>query len=119
MKITRTLPFKGDRHGAAAVEFAVSMSVLALFVFAGVEFFRASMLRHNADRAAYEAARVAIIPGATHADAFAAANDYLTRMGVSPAAAIVTPDPIREDTAHIEVQVQVAMDANSWGRRHS
>ncbi len=103
-----------DRRGAAAVEFAVSLSVLMLFVFVGIEFFRASILRHNVDCAAYEAARAAIFPGATHSDAIAAANAYLAKVGVTPQAITVSPDPIVESTAHINVVVQVAMDTHSW-----
>jgi hypothetical protein len=110
-----SIPPSNWRRGAAAVEFAVSLSVLAMFVFSGVEFFRISILRHNADCAAYEAARVVIVPGALHADAVTAANDYLNRVGVTAATIIVSPNPIQETTTQIEVQVQVPMNANAWG----
>jgi TadE-like protein len=102
------------RRGAAAVEFAVSLSALFLFVFIGIEFFRASMLRHNADCAAYEAARISFVPGATNSDAVMAATDYLTRVGIKAGSVTVSPNPVTETTTKIQVDVQIPMNANSW-----
>lgn len=102
------------RRAVAAVEFAISLTVLMLFVFVGFEFFRASMLRHNADCAAYEAARRAIVVGASNANAVAMANDYLARVGVAPTSVTVSPNPIDENTTQINVEVRIAMNNNSW-----
>ena len=57
------------RQGAAVIEMALTLPVLFLLLFACYEFGRANMIRHTAQGAAYEAARVAIVPGATRAEA--------------------------------------------------
>jgi len=108
-------PRDHHRRAAASIEFAVSMSVLTFFVMAGIEFFRVSMIRHHADNAAYEAARAAIFPGASNADAVTAANNYLSLIGVTPASIKISPNPIDQNTAHLQVEVSIAMDDNSWG----
>jgi outer membrane biosynthesis protein TonB len=115
MKITRfSRTSTMARRGAAAVEFAVSLTVLFFFVFAGIEFFRASMLRHNADCAAYEAARAAIFPGATNGDAVAAASSYLSKVGVIPATIVVSPETIDSNTPSVEAEIRISMASNSW-----
>ena len=68
---------KQNRTGATAVEFAIVAPVFFLILFAMFEFSRVNVLRHTADNAAYEASRVAIIPGATAADGtLAGMNSY-------------------------------------------
>ncbi|MGV3483027.1 MAG: TadE/TadG family type IV pilus assembly protein [Planctomycetaceae bacterium] len=109
-----SLPRRHRRRATAAVEFAVSLTVLMFFVFTAVEFFRASMLRHTADCAAYEAARAAICPGVSSDDALAVASNYLATVGVTPASVTVSPDPIDRNTTQVQVEVQIAMAANSW-----
>ena len=64
-----------QRHGAATVEFAVVLPLLVLLVFGSVELTRGLMLRHSADNAAYEAARTAIVPGATAEEAITRATE--------------------------------------------
>ena len=106
--------FKVTRRGAAAVEFAVTFAVLVLLLFAGFEFYRASMLRHGASHAAYVAARRGIVPGANVANVNAVAQAHLTAAGIRNAAVSISPNPILEDTALIDVQVNVPLSDNSW-----
>ena len=58
-----------DRTAAAAVEFAIVATIFFLLVIAAFEFGRMNVIRHTADNAAYEAARHAMVPGATVAEA--------------------------------------------------
>ncbi len=102
------------RRGAAAVEFAVAVIVLLAFFFSGIEFYRVSMLRHTADHAAYVAARVAMIPGATAADAIASAQSQLDAVGVQSASIVISPNPITEETTAIHVNVSIPVPENSW-----
>ena len=53
------------RVGAVAVEFALILPLLLLCLFTFYELSRASMIRHTTESAAYEGARVGIVPGAT------------------------------------------------------
>ena len=53
------------RRGATTVELALTLPILFLLVFGAIEFSRAHMLQHTTEIAATEAARQAIVPGAT------------------------------------------------------
>jgi Flp pilus assembly protein TadG len=113
----RNLPLtrsKSTRRGAAAVEFAVTFAVLILLLFAGFEFYRASMLRHGASHAAYLAARTAILPGANVSNVNAIAQTHLAAAGIRSAVVAVSPNPILEDTPLVDVTVTVPMADNSW-----
>ena len=46
------------RRGATAVEFAITAPIFFLFLLASFEFGWLNVIRHTADNAAYEAARV-------------------------------------------------------------
>ena len=111
---SRRLRRRRKQTGAAAVEFALTLAVLLMFVMAVFEFSRISMLRHTADSAAYEGARNAIVPGATAAEAEAAARDLLDRAGVQLANVTVTPSTITESTTSVTVQISLPVTQNSW-----
>ena len=62
------------RKGAVLVEFAFVLPVI-LFSFAAMfEISRVLLLQHTADTDAYKGARIAMLPGATAADATDATN---------------------------------------------
>jgi Flp pilus assembly protein TadG len=69
------------RTGAAAVEFAIVAPVFFILVIAAFEFGRINVIRHTADNAAYEGARIAMVPGATAAEAVAEAERILRIVG--------------------------------------
>ena len=69
------------RRGAAAVEFAITAPIFILFLLSAFEFGWLNVMRHTADNAAYEAARAAMVPGATTADATGRANQLLSAVG--------------------------------------
>lgn len=103
-----------QRTGAAMVEFAIVSPLLFLFFFGAFEFCRVAMIRHTADNAVYEAARVGIIPGASAAEAQQEAERILNSLGLRNYDVEVTPANIDRDTEEITVSVEVPLDGNSF-----
>lgn len=102
------------RSGATAVEFAIVAPVFFLVLMSMFEFSRLNTLRHTADNAAYEAARVAMVPGASAADAIGEAQRLLTILGARGATVTVTPPTITPNTDEVTVRVAVPLDQNGW-----
>jgi len=102
-----------QRTGATLVEFAIVAPMLFLFFFAAFEFARVAMIRHTADNAVYEAARVAIIPGATAEEARAEATLILNSLGLNNVNIGVVPAVINQQTSQVTVRVEVPLDGNS------
>lgn len=102
------------RKGASLVEFAVTVPILFLVVFAAVEFSRVNTIRHSVANAAYEGARRGIVPGATATDAQDAAVAILTAVCVRDAEVTLTPAVITADTSEITVKIDVPLDQNGW-----
>lgn len=108
---------KSDKHrrrGAYTVEFALCCSVFFLIVFTGIEFSRFMFARHSVDQAAYEGARVGILPGATSDQIRAAANKVLGATGVRNATITITPSVITEATETINVKISSRYSDNSY-----
>src|SRR3978361_967173 len=101
------------RRGVAVVEFALTAPIFFLFVLAAFEFGWTNVLRHTADNAAYEAARAAMVPGATAAEATAKANSILGIVRAKNAKVTVTPSVITPSTTEITVDVDVPMGSNA------
>ncbi|WP_428307471.1 TadE family protein [Lacipirellula sp.] len=98
------------RTGAAAVEFAIVAPIFFLLVVASLEFGRLNIIRHTADQAAYEAARHAMVPGATAAEATAKATSMLKIIGARDAKIkVVGPT---DDT--VTVTIDIPMLTNGW-----
>ncbi len=104
---------KRNRKGAVVVEMAVTLPVLFLILFACYEFGRANLIRHSAQGAAYEAARIAIVPGATAQEIQDTAEFFLSSCGVHRFDLEVTPDVITDQTETVNVLITVAMTENS------
>lgn len=102
------------RRGAAAVEFAVAISVLLMIVFASIEFVRLNMIKHSIEHASYLAARDGIIVGAKSNDVKQRALDHLAIFNLSGATVTVNPSTIKDDTQVVEVTVDVPVTGNSW-----
>lgn len=111
--MNRRSKHSNQRTGATAVEFAIVAPVFFLILFAMFEFSRVNVLRHTADNAAYEASRVAIIPGATAADVIAEANRVLGIVGARNVNITVNPPVIDESVDRVTVSVDVPMNRNS------
>ncbi len=101
------------RKAATAVEIAICLPVLVLLLFAGYELGRANMLHHATESAAYEGARVGIVPGANKEKIEEAAKFVLQSVGARDAEIIVTPSVIEKDTAKVKVLIRVPMKSNS------
>ncbi len=102
------------RQGAAAVEFAISISILITIVFASIEFVRLNMMEHAIDHASYLAARKGIIVGADTTAIEQHAQDHLTQFSITGATVSITPDPITDETEIVQVDISVPMSGNSW-----
>ena len=107
-----------NRTGTTAVEFAIVAPVFFLFIIAAVDFGRLNIIRHTADNAAYEAARHAMVPGATAAEAVAKANTILSTVGTVGSKVTVNPAVIDVDTDEIVVTIDVPMNLNGWITPH-
>ncbi len=100
------------RRGAVSVEFALTAPIFFLFLLAAFEFGWLNVMRHTADNAAYEAARAAMVPGATADDALAKASSMLNVVGARNATIIITPTNITNSTTEVSVAVDLPMSSN-------
>ena len=101
------------RRGAAVVEFALTAPLFVLFLMAAFEFGWLNVLRHTADNAAYEAARNAMVPGATATEAKSKADAILNIVGARNAVVTVSPAVIDSSTDKVTVTVDVPMKDNA------
>ncbi len=106
--------YRRKTRGAVVVEMAITLPIFFLFTFACVEFARMNVIRHTIDNAAYEAARRAIVPGSTAADAEAVARNIMGTVGANGVNVVVNPAVIRLDTPQVMVDVTVNCDANGF-----
>ena len=102
------------RRGATTVEFAVVAPVFFLILLAMFEFARLNVLRHTADNAAYEAARAAMVPGASATDARNEANRLLSTVGAQGASITIDPGTITRGTQQVTVTIDVPLSRNGW-----
>jgi Flp pilus assembly protein TadG len=102
------------RRGATAVEFALTASLLMLFVFASFDYSRTNTVLHTIDNACYEGCRRGIVPGATALDVTNAANSVLSAASIQSAVITVTPSVILPDTPNITVTIDVPINQNAW-----
>lgn len=103
----------GSRRGALAVEMALCLPLLFLLLFGAFELARANMMLHATESAAYEGARVGIVPGANKAKIEDAVKFVLGSVGVQDFNVTVVPDVIQVDTATVEVTVEVPFRNNT------
>lgn len=73
-----------------------------------------NVIRHTADNAAYEAARHAMVPGATAAEARSKAFSILNLVGARGATITINPATIDESVDEITVTVDVPLSQNGW-----
>ena len=102
-----------QRSGALAIEVALCLPILLTVLFGCYEMAHANMLLHATESAAYEGARVGIVPGATKEKISTAAGQMLNSVGIRNFTIQVTPDIIESDTQRVNVQVIVPFRANT------
>ncbi len=71
---------RDSRLGASIVEFAIVANIMLVMTLTCMEFARLNMVRNLSQDAAYFAARHAIVPGATSAEAVAEAERIMSSM---------------------------------------
>ena len=101
------------RFGATAVEFAMTLPLVFLFLFACYEMGRANMLVHATESAAYEAARVGIVPGAKPDEIRDAAEFVLASVGIRDFTIDVSPNVITNETEKVRVDIAVPFKTNN------
>lgn len=105
-----------DRGGVALVEFALVLPV-ALLLFAGMlQMSRMMMLQHTVDAAAYEGARMAMVPGATSEEAEAVARQLMTDAGFTTFDITIDPPTLTEASSTLTVDIVAPMNSNAWIR---
>jgi len=102
------------RTGATAVEFALVAPIFFLLLLASFEFSRLNVIRHTADHAAYEGARIAMVPGATATEGMNEANRIMNVVGARGVTVTVNPATLGPNTEQITVTVDVPLDQNGW-----
>jgi Flp pilus assembly protein TadG len=108
------VPQHPHRRGAVTVEFSMVITLFFLITFGTVEFSRINIIRHAIDNAAYESARVGIVPGATVAEVEAVAQFHLNAVQLTAATVTVTPNPLTAASDTVTVQISVPVAPNSW-----
>ena len=103
-----------DRQGAFTVEFAICCGLFFVVLMSSIEFTRFMYARHSVDQAAYEAARLGIVPGRTPAEVVARANQILNATGVRNATVTVTPSVFSSSTSTVTVRVRCSYADSSW-----
>lgn len=101
-----------QRRGALSIEIALCLPILLLFLVACYETARANMILHATESAAYEAARVGIVPGAQEQEIRNAAKFILSSVGIKDFSIKVSPKNIKPDTRKVKVEVTVPFRAN-------
>ena len=114
MRRARLIAQAKRRQGAFTVEFAFCCGIFFVVMMAGIEFTRFMYARHSVDQAAYEAARVGIIPGNTPAQVRATANHILSATGIRGATVDITPSHFTDQTATVNVKIRCDYSENSW-----
>ena len=70
-----------NRRGVVTVEFAIVAPVIFLMFFGALEFAAVNLVRQTASNAAYEGARVLVVPGANSDEAKTVAEQMLYEIG--------------------------------------
>lgn len=108
-QIRMKLPRSADsRKGAAVIEFAIIIPVFMLLVLGTIETCNMIFLQQSLEIAAYEAARVTLIPSADTADVNTAATQILVPRRVNNATIAVTPVNFRTAAYGTFIKVEVS-----------
>lgn len=98
-----------NKRGAAAVEFAIVLPVFVLILLGTIEACSMIFLQQSLEIAAYEGARVAIVPTTTSSDVESAANQILTPRHIQNSSISVTPNDFQSAPYGTFVRVSVSV----------
>ena len=101
------------RTGTTTIEMALVTPLMFLFMFAGMEFSRANMIRNVIENAAFEGARTGIVPGAAAADCIAAAEVQLDITRINDYSVVIDPPTIDQNTTEVTVTVSIPFSTNA------
>lgn len=96
-------------RGAATVETAICLPLFVIVTFGTIECCDLMFLRQGLLQAAYEGARVAIVPNATPENVAEQVDRILVQRGIQPSAVRILPPDF--DTAPFGTEVTVEVDA--------
>jgi Flp pilus assembly protein TadG len=104
-----------SRSGSALTEFALVLPLLVLILFATVETCSMIHLQQALKVAAYEGARIALIPGTTSANVEAAVKQILSDRRIANGSVTVTPSnyPSAATGSFIRVTASAPAKGNS------
>ena len=102
------------RSGITTVEFALTIPIAFLLLFATIEFARVNMIRNTLVNAAYTGARRAMVPGATAKLASEEAKRVLSICGIKEGSVTVSPQTLTPTTNDVTVTVTVPLNKNIW-----
>ena len=98
-----------NRTGTSAVEFALVAPAIIILVFGLMEWSRFEMIRQVSSTAAFAAARVGTLPGATETDMEQRVDAILSVYAISQATRVGS---LTADEANISISIPMA--DNSW-----
>ena len=110
---TKKTETRADRRGATAVEFVIICPIFFLLLFAALEFATVGTIRSTANNAAYEAARLIVVPGASRQTGIDEAERIMAIVGVRNLNVSVTPAVIDMTTQDVTVDVRVPYAQNA------
>ena len=105
---------RASRCGTAAVEFALTVPILLLFLFTALAFGRYNMIQQTVNNAAFEAARHCIVPGAAVADGQTAGLKVLSAGFVTGGSVTINPNPITITSTQVTATVTAPISSNLW-----
>jgi Flp pilus assembly protein TadG len=111
--VKRALGKTSSRRGAAITEFALVLPLLVLIVFATIETCSMMYLQQSLKIAAYEGARIALVPGTTSGNVQAAVNQVLDDRHIGSATVTITPG--NYSSAAVGTYIRVTASAPAKG----
>ena len=108
-----------NKQGAAAVEFAIVLPVFVLILLGSIETCTMIFLQQSLEMAAYEGARVAIVPTTTSLNIASAAKQILTPRHIQNSSISVTPSDFQSAPYGTFIRVSVSVPCSSKGRHKS
>ena len=108
-----TQPWIANRKGSAVVEFAVMLPVFVLLLLGTIETCNMIFLQQSLEIAAYESARVTIVPGSDILDVNSAASEILNARRIKNTTLVITPTDFQNAAYGSFIKVDALAPCNS------